>query len=137
MTDSIRGNETAAAHAPHGLLPNKFKLLALSLSLFTMATVGAVIYWLHQPQQLVAVVDLQQLLDEEQQRYFKKFSASGPKNSEEWSQFQSMAKGFTKNLAIQMDLVSKECECVLLNRAAVLSANAPDMTHIVRGRLHQ
>ena len=116
-------------------LPKKIQRYLILLALAVCANAGILLYWVWQLpiyHLSVATVNLQKIVHEEQQRYAKLFTDAGPKDAEEWSKLNAMTQEFSKKLSDRLSAVSIQCDCVLVNSAAVVSANAPDLTDLVR-----
>ncbi len=116
-------------------LSKKMKWFLIALSITVVGNAGMLLYWIwRMPSERlsVATVDLEKIVREEQERYTKVFTKQGPQNTEEWTRLNAMTQDFSSKLSDRLSDISAGCDCVLINRAAVISANAPDLTDLVR-----
>jgi hypothetical protein len=116
-------------------LSKRLRWLLIALSIAVLGNAGMLLYWIwRMPSERlsVATVDLEKIVREEQERYAKVFTKQGPQNTEEWARLNAMTQDFSSKLSDRLSDISAGCDCVLINRAAVISANAPDLTDLVR-----
>jgi len=107
-------------------------------TLFTLVCLAPLAYtaYRHRPA-AVAVVDLQKLVEEDQQRTFAALgkTANGVASEEQRSAYLKSTTDFAHKLEVEIDRVAKHCRCVLVNKAAVLGGESLDYTDGVRSQL--
>ncbi len=106
-------------------------LLASLITLVALAPVGIALYRnLPLP---IATVDLQKLIEEEQNRSLG--TAGGAFSEEARAHAEKRTIAFAQRLSLTMDALGRDCRCVIVNKAALLSGTAIDYTAQVRDRL--
>lgn len=84
----------------------------------------------------VATVDLQKLIEDEQRRTIEILSKSnGVVSEEQRNAIAKLTEDFAKKLSAAVDEVGETCQCVIVNKAALLSGNTVDYTDAVRERI--
>jgi len=83
----------------------------------------------------VATVDLQRLLEEEQQRMAGVVVTGGQPADERRARAEKQATRYAQRLSVVVDALGAECQCVLVNKAALIGGVAADYTDLVRERL--
>jgi len=106
--------------------------IASMLTLSVLAPAAYKLYMSLPPQ--IATVDLAQLLKEEEGRFSAKVT---PDMSEDARKMlANSVEQYGKRLSAEVDKLSVECECVLVNRAAILgNAQVHDLTPALRERV--
>ncbi len=106
--------------------------LSVMLMLLALAP-SAYKVWMNRPPQL-ATVDLAQLLKEEESRFASKLTANMSEQARKG--LADSVEAYGKRLSAEVDKLSQECGCVLINKAAILgTANVVDMTPVLRDRV--
>lgn len=107
---------------------------ALVSTVFTLVALSPVAYsiYKHTPPQ-VATVDLQKLVEEDQKHLLDLIGVGG--STDKQALTEKMTADFAKKLSVVVDELGKECHCVVINKAALLSGTAADYTDIVRERI--
>lgn len=106
--------------------------LSTLLMLLVLAPAAYKLYVNRPPQ--IATVDLAQLLKEEETRFSSKLTAS--MSDEARKGVADSVEAYGKRLSVEVDKLSQECGCVLINKAAILgTANVTDMTPVLRERV--
>lgn len=110
-------------------------LTALLGTFITLAVLSPLIWRSYQDRPLpVATVDLAALLREAEARLTK--GVTGPLADSTRAQLQAQVAAFGQKLSVEVEKLSGECECVLVNKAALLgNGKVVDMTPILRERL--
>lgn len=133
-------NETHSAEAlqPVPAAPSRGRDIlttALAATLFTLAALAPIAYMASQrmPPRL-ATVDLQNLVEEDQERAMKLLGA-GTLTDDQRAGLEKMTAEFAVKLSTTIDAVGQECGCVLVNKAALLGGAAADYTDLVRQRM--
>ena len=105
----------------------KLILTALAGAGLAVAITGASLYKIvkNYPKS-VAVIDILSMTNERTEQIQK---GSGPSEDKT----REMGK-YAESLSTQIEKLAQECHCVLVNKAAVLSSNAPDMTATLKAR---
>lgn len=109
--------------------------IALLSALLTLSIIvpGAYAMYASRPPQ-IASVDLAQLLKEEEQRFSAKASAN--MSEQERRALVSSVEQYGKRLSDQVDALSQSCDCVLINKAAILGqTKVLDLTPALRERV--
>lgn len=86
---------------------------------------------------MVATVDLQKLVEEDQQRTIAALgkTPNGVASDEQRSTYLKNTTDFAQKLEASIERVAQQCRCVLVNKAAVLGGETPDYTDGVRMQL--
>lgn len=80
----------------------------------------------------IAIIDLQLLVEEKQQQIVS--SGEAPTEQQHLN-MEKITVAFAKKLSTTIETLGQECQCVILNKAAVLGGNPIDYTDIVRERM--
>jgi hypothetical protein len=84
----------------------------------------------------VAQVDLQKLVEEEQQRSIDVLQkGNGSVSDEQRTAFEKRSIGFAKQLSESIDTLGHQCQCVIVNKAAILGGSVIDYTDAIRQRM--
>lgn len=108
-------------------------MLAALITLLALAPVGYAAK--RRMPAAVATVDLQRLVEEEQQRMAALAGAGGQPAGEQRGRAEKQAMRYAQRLSVVVDALGAECQCVLLNKAALIGGVAADYTDLVRERL--
>lgn len=108
-------------------------VLSTLLTLVALAPVGYVINRNMPPR--VATVDLQVLVDEDQKRTLDVIGKGGDVTDEQRAVAQRLTIDFAKKLSATVDTLGQECNCVIVNKAALLGGITIDYTDQVRARM--
>ena len=108
-------------------------LLSTLLTLIVLAPVAYVIKRTMPPS--IVSVDLQSLLDEDQKRTHDIISKSRGTVIELQALMQKRTIDFTQQLSVAVEGLGKECNCIIVNQAALLGGTPIDMTNDVRQRM--
>lgn len=117
----------------------KLVLQLLGSSLITFLAIAPILYSLHQripPRLVIASVDLQALITEEEER-FVATTKTESLDVAKAAAADRVAK-FTKAISSAVDATAAECGCVLINRAAIVSRESgivEDLTPRIRQRI--
>jgi len=112
---------------------SRFKTLILTLLTTLLVGVGLAVVWLHfRPLEIprLARVDIGSLVARQQQVLVQRIQP-GMATAEQGKLFEE-AKAFGVRLDAALDQVAQECQCALINSAALLKASSvgaiPDLT---------
>lgn len=108
-------------------------VLSTLLTLLALAPVGYMINK-NMPKR-IATVDLQTLVEEDQKRMLEAISHGGEVTDEQRAVAQKLTIDFAKKLSASVDELGKECNCIIVNKAALLAGEAIDYTDHVRARI--
>ena len=108
-------------------------VLSTLLTLVALAPVAYVINRNMPPR--VATVDLQALVEEEQKRTLEVIGKGGDVTDEQRAVAQKLTIDFAKKLSATVDALGQECNCVIVNKAALLGGVTIDYTDQVRARM--
>lgn len=113
-------------------------ILSVLISLVVMAGVGFGFYKRYIPKP-IATVNIQKLVEENQAKLIKTFGDGSNITPEQQAQAQVQSITFAKNLSIAVDQLSKTCNCVLVNKAALLSSSSdsPDYTATISQQVNK
>ena len=130
-------NDTVSHIQPRASMQS-LALTVMLTTLFTLVCLAPLAYtaYRHRPA-AVAVVDLQKLVEEDRQRTFAALgkTANGVASEEQRSAYLKSTTDFAHKLEVAIDVVAKQCRCVLVNKAAVLGGESLDYTDGVRSQL--
>lgn len=85
-------------------------------------------YWVfYKRQQSFGTVDLQYLIQQEQDKWFKQLQAAGGQQMNSQTNLV-LTQQFAQKLDKAVGEVASECKCVLLNKAALLTPNTGGIT---------
>ena len=109
--------------------------VALTSTFLTLAALSPIAYMLSQriPPHL-ATVDLQKLIEEEQEQAIRMLGA-GSLTDDQRAGMGKMSGEFASKLSLAVEAVDQSCNCILINKAALLSGGAADYTDVVRQRM--
>jgi hypothetical protein len=82
----------------------------------------------------LGAIDLAQLIDEHEEKVTLQLSKPGLTDSERGA-IQARSETFVRSLGQMIDALPDECNCVVLNRAAILSGQVEDLTPLIRDRV--
>lgn len=108
-------------------------VLSTLLTLVALAPVAYVINRNMPPR--VATVDLQVLVEEDQKRTLDVIGKGGDVTDEQRAVAQKLTIDFAKKLSATVDALGQECNCVIVNKAALLGGVTIDYTDQVRARM--
>ena len=108
-------------------------VLSTLLTLLALAPVAYVINRNMPPR--VATVDLQVLVDEDQKRTLDVIGKGGDVTDEQRAVAQKLTIDFAKKLSATVDALGQECNCVIVNKAALLGGVTIDYTDQIRARM--
>jgi hypothetical protein len=112
---------------------------ALVSTCFTLAALIPVAYmaYKHIPPPLVTI-DLQKIVEENQLQLIEHIGTANSNGSEEKrAMSERMAADFAQRLSKNVTQLSEECQCVLINKAALLSETPIDYTDLLNERMKQ
>lgn len=109
-------------------------LVSTLLTLVALAPLVFVVY--KQLPQQCATVDLQKIIEQDQSRILSLLSAQVGLNSEESRhKNEQLTIEFSRRLTRNIEQISTDCHCILINKAALLSGNVPDYTDVLMERM--
>ncbi|MCA7967434.1 MULTISPECIES: TrbI F-type domain-containing protein [Burkholderia cepacia complex] len=85
----------------------------------------------------VVVVDVQKLISDEQETLLKTFNNGDPVHMTDDAKNKATqhAGDYAKRLSAALDQLGTQCSCVVVNKAAVLAGDAPDLTDLIAKRI--
>ncbi|WP_175914494.1 TrbI F-type domain-containing protein [Burkholderia metallica] len=85
----------------------------------------------------VVVVDVQKLISDEQETLLKTFNNGDPVHMTDDAKNKATqhAGDYAKRLSAALDQLGTQCGCVVVNKAAVLAGDAPDVTDLIARRI--
>ncbi|RXV64167.1 hypothetical protein D1006_40935 [Burkholderia stabilis] len=85
----------------------------------------------------VVVVDVQKLISDEQDTLLKTFNNGDPVHMTDDAKNKATqhAGDYAKRLSAALDQLGTQCGCVVVNKAAVLAGDAPDLTDLIARRI--
>ncbi|KWF83478.1 hypothetical protein WL94_23920 [Burkholderia cepacia] len=85
----------------------------------------------------VVVVDVQKLISDEQETLLKTFNNGDPVHMTDDAKNNATqhAGDYAKRLSTALDQLGTQCGCVVVNKAAVLAGDAPDLTDLIARRI--
>lgn len=107
-------------------------LIGAFIALLALSPVAYVFYRNQPPR--VATVDLQKIVEEQQQRFISALS-TGQVTDEQRAAAVRLTEDFGKKLSGTIDALGAECQCVIVNKAALLGGTVVDYTELVRERV--
>ena len=123
----------AAAPTPDRM---RYVIPAVMSTLLTLVALAPVAYVINRNMPArVATVDLQVLVDEDQKRTLDVIGKSGDVTEEQRAVAQKLTIDFAKKLSATVDALGQECNCVIVNKAALLGGVTIDYTDQVRARM--
>ena len=111
-------------------------LTAMFCTLLTLSPMAYVAYRQAPPR--IATVDLQKLVEEDQQRAITVLGQGpgGVASAEQRAAYLATATAFAKKLSDAVDALGQTCNCVIVNKAAVLGGKTVDYTDGLRQRMN-
>ena len=114
----------------------RYVIPALLSTLLTLVALAPVAYAINRNMPpRVATVDLQVLVDEDQKRTLDVIGKGGDVTDEQRAVAQKLTIDFAKKLSATVDALGQECNCVIVNKAALLGGVTIDYTDQVRARM--
>lgn len=108
-------------------------LLSVFLTLLAMMPIGYMVYRNYPPQ--IYTVDLQRILENNTQSKTDLLGQTVLKDQKrQWSNTTDAAK-FAQRLSNVIDALSKDCRCIIINKAALLGGDAIDLTDQIVAKL--
>ncbi|MDN7430809.1 TrbI F-type domain-containing protein [Burkholderia sp. AU45388] len=85
----------------------------------------------------VVVVDVQKLISDEQETLLKTFNNGDLVHMTDDAKNKATqhAGDYAKRLSVALDQLGAQCGCVVINKAAVLAGDAPDLTDLIAKRI--
>jgi hypothetical protein len=85
----------------------------------------------------VVAVDVQKLISDEQETLLKTFNNGDPVHMTDDAKNKATqhAGDYAKRLSAALDQLGAPCGCVVINKAAVLAGDAPDLTDLIAKRI--
>ena len=85
----------------------------------------------------VVVVDVQKLISDQQETLLKTFNNGDPVHMTDDAKNKATqhAGDYAKRLSAALDQLGTQCGCVVVNKAAVLAGDAPDLTDLIAKRI--
>ena len=124
--------EAAAAAADR----MRYVIPAVLSTLLTLVVLAPVAYVINRNMPArVATVDLQVLVEEDQKRTLDVIGKGGDVTDEQRAVAQKLTIDFAKKLSATVDALGQECNCVIVNKAALLGGVTIDYTDQVRARM--
>ncbi len=114
---------------------NYLLMIAISL-IVTCLTLIPVIYKFYKTMPKVGVVDIQAIVVENQNQWIQQMKLNNGNVSDSQREvYLAETKSFAAKLEKAVDTVNAECDCILINKAALLtnSNRVVDYTNQVRG----
>jgi len=135
MTTEANTNRTPEVPAPTtDLMP--YVIPAVLATLLTLVALAPVAYIINRNMPArVATVDLQVLVDEDQKRTLDVIGKGSNLTDEQRAVAQKLTIDFAKKLSATVDALGQECNCVIVNKAALLGGVTIDYTDQVRGMM--
>lgn len=133
QTSALDGAPPVASPSKDGLQTLSIALVATVLTLLALAPLAYVAYRYQPPQ--VVTVDLQNLLEEQQQKTITLLKQGGGLSEEQRLAAEKITIDFAKALSIAVETLGQDCRCVIVNKAAILGGTALDYTELVREKL--
>lgn len=103
-------------------------IFSVLISLTVMSVVGYGAYKRYMPKP-IATINIQKLVEENQAKLIKTFGDGSNITPEQQAQAQVESIAFAKNLSVAVDQLSKTCNCVLINKAALLSGYSDSLDY--------
>lgn len=141
MTSGPTTNSTPGAPAPaKAAAPDadrmRYVIPAVLSTLLTLVALAPVAYVINRNMPArVATVDLQVLVEEDQKRTLDVIGKGGDVTDEQRAVAQKLTLDFAKKLSAAVDALGQECNCVIVNKAALLGGLTIDYTDQVRARM--
>lgn len=114
----------------------RYVIPAVLSTLLTLVALAPVAYVINRNMPArVATVDLQVLVEEDQKRTLDVIGKGGEVTDEQRAVAQKLTIDFAKKLSATVDALGQECNCVIVNKAALLGGVTIDYTDQVRARM--
>ncbi|ART57401.1 hypothetical protein CBP36_21785 (plasmid) [Acidovorax carolinensis] len=114
----------------------RYVIPAVLSTLLTLVALAPVAYVINRNMPArVATVDLQVLVEEDQKRTLDVIGKGGDVTAEQRAVAQKLTIDFAKKLSATVDALGQECNCVIVNKAALLGGVTIDYTDQVRARM--
>lgn len=114
----------------------RYVIPAVLSTLLTLVALAPVAYVVNRNMPArVATVDLQVLVEEDQKRTLEVIGKGGDVTDEQRAVAQKLTIDFAKKLSATVDALGQECNCVIVNKAALLGGVTIDYTDHVRARM--
>ncbi|BCZ16628.1 MULTISPECIES: hypothetical protein [Burkholderiales] len=114
----------------------RYVIPAVLSTLLTLVALAPVAYVINRNMPArVATVDLQVLVEEDQKRTLDVIGKGGDVTDEQRAVAQKLTIDFAKKLSATVDALGQECNCVIVNKAALLGGVTIDYTDQVRARM--
>lgn len=130
--------ETPASAEAAALAADRMRYVipAVLSTLLTLVALAPVAYVINRNMPArVATVDLQVLVEEDQKRTLDVIGKGGDVTAEQRAVAQKLTIDFAKKLSATVDALGQECNCVIVNKAALLGGVTIDYTDQVRARM--
>lgn len=135
MTTEPTTNPTPETPAP-AVDRMRYVIPAVLSTLLTLVALAPVAYVINRNMPArVATVDLQVLVEEDQKRTLDVIGKGGDVTDEQRAVAQKLTIDFAKKLSATVDALGQECNCVIVNKAALLGGVTIDYTDQVRARM--
>ena len=141
MTTEPTTNPTSETPAPTEVAAPaadrmRYVIPAVLSTLLTLVALAPVAYVINRNMPArVATVDLQVLVEEDQKRTLDVIGKGGDVTDEQRAVAQKLTIDFAKKLSATVDALGQECNCVIVNKAALLGGVTIDYTDQVRARM--
>ena len=114
----------------------RYVIPAVLSTLLTLVALAPVAYVINRNMPVpIATVDLQALVEEDQKRTVDLIGKGGEVSDEQRDVAQKLTIDFAKKLSATVDALGRECNCVIVNKAALLGGVTIDYTDEVRARM--
>lgn len=107
-------------------------LLLLCALLSALITLGAVAYLKRQIPAPLAVVDLQGLIEAQQRDVLALVGEGKTATPEQRMQIDARAAAFARRLSQAVDALGNQCQCAIVNKAALLGGSVQDFSDELR-----
>lgn len=135
MTTEPTTNPTPETPAP-AADRMRYVIPAVLSTLLTLVALAPVAYVINRNMPArVATVDLQVLVEEDQKRTLDVIGKGGDVTDDQRAVAQKLTIDFAKKLSATVDALGQECNCVIVNKAALLGGVTIDYTDQVRARM--
>lgn len=109
-------------------------LLSTCFTLLVLAPVFYVAYKNMPPA--IASIDLQKIVEEDQTKLMSAIgTTTGSSAEDRRASGERLSADFAQRLSKNVEQLSAECGCVMINKAALLSGNTIDYTDLLRERM--
>lgn len=136
MSDS--NNEVSACAAAGKERMRRTAVHVLLSAFITLLALAPVAYMRHRNMPpRVATVDLQRLVEEDQKRMLDLLGKSGEMTEDQRATAEKLTADFARTLSVTVDELGRECQCVIVNKAALLGGTVTDYTDHVRARIQR